>query len=446
MDSSVFFLPFNFNGLCFICMHRINPVKLINMGSINCSKRKCSYTWLQLALLALMIFISSCSHTDVVSNTESEQEWLNDIINYRHQLPDSHSDQIDSMMSISNEMRVEIYKRFSHLPMSKAAERLAEWLIDDAGHAMQYDVNSNLTPQHSFEQKRGNCLSFTMLFAALAAELGIEIKFNAVDIPNTWGLDERVGMVFYRHVNGVLVRNDRRYIFDLAMNIFDSGYPQRFISRDAALALLFNNRGIAAQADGNIAVAKHNIKLAISLSPDNPDLWANLGVILKRANKMNKAEVAFLHAFGLDQYNIPASSNLERLYKQQGQKQKALAFKKKAERARKTNPYYYYQLSLDDYREERFSSAQRAINKAIVLHNQDPRFHELKSRISQRQHKYRSAIKSLTRAYTLAANKEQQSKYLNKAELVSQRASEELTKRWERRHRANTLRESLIRD
>ena len=307
-------------------MHKINRTKLINVASKNCYEQRRSYRWLHIPLLALMVFFSACSHTDVVSNSESEQQWLNDIINYRHQLAVDHSDQIDSMMSISNEMRVEIHERFSHLPKSKAAERLAEWLIDDAGHAMQYDVNSNLTPQQSFDQKRGNCLSFTMLFAALAAELGIEINFNAVDIPNTWGLDERVGMVFYRHVNGVLVRNDRRYIFDLAMNIFDSGYPQRFISRDAALALLFNNRGIAAQADGNIVVAKHNIKLAISLSPDNPDLWANLGVILKRANRMNKAEVAFLHAFGLDQYNIPASSNLERLYKQQGQKQKALAF------------------------------------------------------------------------------------------------------------------------
>ena len=393
----------------------------------------------------MILLLNGCTH-NAINNTAAEDPWLHEVRNYRHQLPENHSDQISSVMQISAAMKAKIHERFAHRPKPAAAKELAEWLISKSGHGMVYDIDANLSPRQSFEQKRGNCLSFTMLFAALAADLGIEIEFNAVDIPNTWGLDERIGMVFYRHVNGVMVLHNRRHIFDLAMEIYDSGYPQRFISKDDALALLLNNRAIAAQGMDDVVAAKHNLKLAISLSPKNPDLWANLGVVMKRVNQLDKSEIAFLHAFELDKYNIPASSNLERLYRQQGQKQKALAFKKKADRARKTNPYYYYQLSLDDFREERFSSAQRAVDKAIVLHDTDPRFHELKSRISQRQHKYRSAIKSLTRAYTLAVDAEQRGKYLNKAELVTQRASEELTKRWERRNRANTLRESLIRD
>ncbi len=343
-------------------------------------------------------------------------------------------------------MRSEVNQRFGHLLKGRAAIELAEWLIDEDGHDMQYDIEANHAPIQAYESGKGNCLSFTMLLAALAEELDIEIKFNAVDIPNTWGMDEDLGMVFYRHVNGVMLHHNRRQIFDLAMELYDSGYPQKFISRDEGIALLLNNRAIAAQSNGKYIEALHNLKVAVSLSPKNPDLWANLGVVLKRLEKYERAELSFSYAFDLDNYNIPATSNLERLYRERGKNSKALAFKKRADRARQTNPYFHYQLAMDDFREVKLRSAQRSIDKALLLHAKDPRFHELKSRISQRQHKYGSAIKSLSRAYALASSEEQQGKYLTKVDLVTKHATQEYERRMRLRNQTYEARQSLLRN
>lgn len=389
-----------------------------------------------ISLFLSFIVLNGCAHNTNISDNSSKvnslvsEPWVQEVVNYQNQLPAEHVNQIDTILTVNQEMREEVVALFSHLPRHRAAKQLAEWLLDEDGLNMSYDVTANLTPIQAYEQRRGNCLSFTMLLTALASELDVNIEFNAVDIPHTWGMDENLGMVFYRHVNGVLTTVHTRQIFDLAMDVYYSGYPQRFITRNQALALLLNNRAIDLLGSDQIKRAEHSLKFAISLSPINADLWVNLGVVMKRKNEYDLAELAFNYAYQLDQYNIPAASNLERLYTEQGLIAKAQKFKKQADRAHKTNPYYHFQIALDEYSAKRYSGALKSTNKAINLHSKDPRFYELKSLISQRQHKYNSALKSIKKAYAVAEGLEQRGKYADKAVLVTQQAQEEFSKRW----------------
>ena len=397
---------------------------------------------LRLAVSVLVLFaLSACAHHSGDAGQSSKENWVLQVEDYRNQLSIEQTKEIDALLGISDEMRQQVLTRFSNLSKHSAAKRLTKWLIDESGHNMRYDVTANLTPIEAYQQRRGNCLSFTLLLNALADELGIDIEFNSVDIPNTWGLDEKLGMVFYRHVNGTLTTTGRRQIFDLAMNIYDTGYPQRYITRDQALALHLNNKAVDLLGQGEIQQALHPLKLAISLSPENPDLWANLGVVMKRSGKLKRAESAFTQALKLDRYSIPAASNLERHYREQGNADKAKVFEKQVARARKSNPYYHYQLAQEEYRSQQYRGALRATNRAISLHNQDPRFYELKSRISQQQHNYHSALKSLKKAYALSIGSEQRDKYAGKAILVSQQASAEAAKRWQEQNRMGTLRQ-----
>ena len=377
-------------------------------------------------LLVLLAGLASCAHQ---SAGVTDNAWTQGVINYRQTLPINHPDQLETVLQISDAMRNEVTMRFSTMPKHTAARRLAEWLLDEEGQNMRYDIEANLAPRDAFAQRRGNCLSFTLLLVALAESIDIGIKINAVDIPDTWGLDEDVGMVFYRHVNGVLKTPQRKQIFDLAMQRYDAGYPQRVISRDQAMALFLNNLAIDKLSNQQLSQAVHPLKLAVSHSPKNPDLWANLGVVMKRLGKMKQAEQAFLFAYGLNRYHVPAISNLERFYREQNLSSRTALFAKRAERARKSNPYYHFQVAQSDYAEQHYSKAGRRIKAAIKLHNQDPRFFELKSRIEQQQHNYRSAIESLTKAYKVSFGTQQRDRYLSKAKLVSQRAIDEFNKR-----------------
>lgn len=382
-----------------------------------------------IAVLCLSTLLVACASTPIPKEDTAQQKWIQEVISYRSSLPVDHSDRTEVVLSVTPEMKDQVRSRFALMPKHRAAKKLALWLLDEDGHNMVYDVDASLSPIDAFDQRRGNCLSFTLLMAALSRELDINLKFNAVDIPNTYGMDPELGMIYYRHVNGIMDAYGRRQIFDLAMELYDTGYPQRYISENQALGLLENNRAIALLGEDKVSDAIHPMKLALSLSPDNADLWVNFGVILKRLKLMNEAEMAFNHALKLNRNSAPAASNLEYFYVEQGDEQRALQYRKQAIRARKRNPYYHYQIALEKYQEKLYSGALKATNKAILLHDKDPRFFELKSLISQQQHKYSAAYKSLEKAYALAASVEQKGKYANKAALLNQQAFERFKKR-----------------
>lgn len=374
-------------------------------------------------LLCTCLSIAACASAPPEIPVDANGfSWVQSIIDYQYQLPADHPDQIDKVFVINDEMREEVQAQFSMLSKHGAAEAMAHWLIEDYGRNMAYDINANLAPIEAYEQRRGNCLSFTILLSTLAKELGIEIEYNEVDIPDTWDMNEGLGMVFYRHVNGVLEALGKRQIFDLAMDLYDSGYPQRYVSELQILAMLLNNRAIAFMDQEQIESAKHAIKLAVSYSPKNPDLWANLGVIEKRHGDLQHAEQAFLYAYGLSKYNVVAVSNLERFYREQGQHSRAAQFAKQAERARQSNPYVHYQKALALYQEKKYRKAMRTTKRAISLHKTDPKFFELQSLIAQQQGDYRKALLAIEQAYLASSSTRQRGKYADKAELVTRNA------------------------
>ena len=284
---------------------------------------------------------------------------------------------------------------------------------------MRYDINANLNPADAFAQKRGNCLSFTILFSSLASELGIDVEFNLVHIPDIWGADNNNSLILYRHINSVLDFNGSRNIFDLAIDLYDFRYPQKIISRDDALAQLHSNRAITEMNNGDYGRARHLLKLAVSLSPNNEDLWVNLGVVSNRLGDTELAERSFLHAYSINYKNVVTASSLERFYTAYNQPKKAEKYQKAAQRARESNPYYHYENAKENYAKEDYKKALSQIKKAIGLHSQDSRFYELSSRISQKLDRYDLALKDVLIAYQLSREVNDQNRFADKAKLIS---------------------------
>ena len=331
-------------------------------------------------------------------------------------------EELQSAFTITDQMRDEVTSLFSHLHKSQIPKAISKWMLDDNGHAMEYVVDSNLSVAESYQQRKANCLTFTILFHVLAREFDVDIAFNSVDIPDTWGLDEELGMVFYRHVNGVYESYGSKQIYDLALNLYSPGYPQRYITNQQALGLLENNKAVEFLSTGENASAEHSIKLAISLDPKNPDFWANLGVVLMRSDNHEKAKSSFNYALTLNPFSIPAIGNLERLYTLTGEIEKSNKYAKRAVRARNKNPYHHYKTALQHYDNKSYVQAMKYTKKAIKLHNKDPRFYEIKSLISQQQYDFQSALESLKKAYVLSSNLDERDRYMSKADLVVQNA------------------------
>jgi len=325
----------------------------------------------------LSIFTLSACSTNQKTYQQSQGSWADGIVNYESTLAPGHPDRPEVMFTIKQELRDLVRAKFSRGDKHRRARDLTRWLIDQDGHDMVYDLDANLTPEQAFSKRRGNCLSFTILLVTLANELDVALKYNDVDLPNTWDLDEQAGLVFYRHINAVFRTPNKSQVFDLAIQDYDSGYPQRTISARSAAALLHSNLGVEALKTRDMPQAFHHLKLAVSIDRKNSDLWINLGAAFKRDKQLELAEKAFLAALALNDKNSLAASN--------------------------------------------------------KLHDQDPKFFELSSRINQRFERYAPALKDLEKAFYLAKNADDRGRYFDKVKLVAKRAEQEIERRKQRR-------------
>lgn len=369
--------------------------------------------------LLLLINAAGCVNSPAVN---SDDEFIKSIIDYETTLPQTHSNSTDQVFKLPDSVRKTIGERFNKGNRHKNIADLAAWLMAPDGHGLVYDLEANLIPAQAFEQRRGNCLSFTLLLTELATELDVNLRVNQVDLPETWGQDSQKDLIFYRHVNAVFETVYSTQIFDLAIQEYRPGFPQRLITKREASALLFSNIGIEKLKDKKYDSAIHYLSLSASNFPNNPDMWVNLGAAYKQIGQLDLAEKIYLQAFSIGDKNGLAASNLERLYRDQGQNNTAHRFEKLSAKARARNPYHHYYRAEVAYNDKDYRKASKAIKRAIQLHDQDPSFYELSSRIKQVRNKHLSALEDLARAYQLPQKDEERDRYANKIRMVAARA------------------------
>jgi len=314
------------------------------------------------ALLVVCALLSACATAPLPNVSE---QWMADVLNYEASLEKDHKDSLDNMFQITPEMRETVVSKFSKFPNSLAAKKLAMWLVDQDGKGMKYNVEANLSPQQAYTDNRGNCLSFTILMVELAEELGIKLLVNEVDLPDFWSENEERDLIFYRHVNAIYRTERMTQVFDLAIEEYGKGYPQRIIEKRQAAALLFSNIGIQELQKEHTEQGLHYLKLAVSMNPNSSDMWINLAAALKQSGRVDRAEQAYLHAVSLNDRNSIAASNLERLYHHQGRHAQAEKFRKLAIRARRKNPYIHFrnaQVALNEKNYLRSTCTMKTLN------------------------------------------------------------------------------------
>lgn len=368
---------------------------------------------------------------------------MQEVLGYEQSLPSDHKDSIENLYTIPPQVSALVKRKFGKMLERNAVRELAMWLVDTEGKGMKYDIEANFTPINTFKNNRGNCLSFTLLLIQLADELDIALNINEVDLPNTWGQNEEKDLIFYRHVNAIYKTNWQIQVFDLAMEEYGRGYPQRFISKREGAALLYSNIGIQFLQNQDYAQALHYLKLAVSISPDNSDVWINLGVALSRSKRLKQAEQAYLYAVALNDRDSIAASNLERLYRAQDRHSLANKYKKIAHKARQQNPYVHFQNASDAFAKSEFRRAKKSIKRAIRLYDNDPQFFELRSKLKQVEKKYVAALRDLEKAHNLSLETKERARYATKVDLVLAKAKQQFEERRSRQQRISVEIDSL---
>ncbi len=297
-------------------------------------------------------------------------------------------------------------------------DQLVSAIMDKRTFGVVYDDRTR-TASETFRAKRGNCLSFSSMFVAMARAVGLHVEFQEVDIPPDWTLDNDT-YVLNQHVN---VRVDLGQagvrVVDFNIADFRSSYEMRTISDARALAHYYNNIGVERMLAGDTGLALACFRTAVAegdrqFSP----AWTNLGTLYMRKGHPAHAEASYLQALKEDEDDLVAMSDLARLYQRIGEPELAAAYRKKVVRHRWLNPYYRYELARQAYAAHHYDAAIGHLKFAIRQRPKEDQFCNLMGLSYLGKGDAREGRRWLARAEEVAATDALKRKYSTKIDTL----------------------------
>jgi hypothetical protein len=228
-------------------------------------------------------------------------------------------------------------------------QQLLYAIITEGSFGLEYDDRTRTAAQ-TFAERRGNCLSFSNLFVAMARNVGLSVSYQEVDIPPDWSFDNDV-YVLNRHVNvHVELGITGEHVVDFNIDDFRASYDRRVIPDSRAFAHYYNNMGAEHMLAGERATALAYFRKALFASDRSfSPAWTNLGTLYRRCGLSSHAEAAYLRALTVDRHDEVAMSSLAELYRRRGETELANAYLKKVINHRKQNPYFRYHLAREAF-------------------------------------------------------------------------------------------------
>jgi len=268
--------------------------------------------------------------------------------------------------------------------------------------ALDYSSSATRTVSETFHERRGNCLSFTMLFIELARAVGLHARYQLVDVPPKWNHDGDL-VVIANHVNAVI---ESRFQHDLIIDFnyadFRGDYPMHKIDDAYASALYYTNLGAEALLRRDFPVSFALLREALTFRTDMAEPWVNLGVLYGRLGRYEYAEAAYLRALAADPRERSAIANLVGVYTALGDTARAEQYRTRVRNYQEINPYYHYARAQTAHAEERHEDALDEVRRAIRLKDDDSDFYKLQGETLSALGRDSDAAKSFARARAVA--------------------------------------------
>jgi len=289
--------------------------------------------------------------------------------------------------------------------------------MGDGAFELVYD-DTTRTAQETFLDQRGNCLSFTSMFVAMARYLGLDASFQEVTIPPNWSAEGDT-FILSQHVNvHVNIDSGHDMVVDFNMYDFRASYDTQIISDDRGRAHYFNNIGVEHMLDGDTPLAFANFRQSLREDMSFSPGWINLGTLYNREGYAKYAEAAYLKALDADKSNMVALNNLVGLYEQQGQSELAAQYQHRLETHRMQNPYYRYYLARTAFDNGDYATAISHLKFAVRKNQYDDNFYFLMSLSYLKTAENEEAQLWMKKAEEVAEMDADKKRYQNKLDLL----------------------------
>lgn len=285
---------------------------------------------------------------------------------------------------------------------------------DPEGPRLEYREGFTGTAREAFESGTVNCLSFSQIVVGMARELGIEAFY--MDVRQFEEFTKEGDLVVVAgHMTAGFDQGIERRVLEFSVGP-DVEYRNAVRISDAtARAYFHSNRGAEHLQAGEVDRALEWFEAGAEVDPTLPDLWANLGVALRRKGEFARAEAAYRRAIELDPEFFPAYQNLVALYRMRGEPgagellldllnrkssrnpfiylavgdlsmesgdpARALRFYQRGRRLRRSDPDFLAALGIAHFELGDQDKAARLLSKALARDPENPRAQSLRKKL-----------------------------------------------------------------
>jgi Tfp pilus assembly protein PilF len=286
------------------------------------------------------------------------------------------------ILAASARMRRYVREDIADAVRLKGAQQALFEALYGADLRLQYDAAMTRNAAQAFEARSGNCLSLVIMTAALARELGLEVRYQRVFADEAWS---RVGELYIAssHVNITLGHRsgDPRVLFSerdtLTIDFLPLPRGQKYrafeVTQATVLAMFMNNRAAESLAAGQVDDAYWWAHAAIDQDPTFFASYNTLGVIYRERAHLAEAERVLGYILEREPANASAMSNLVLVLKDQGRTAEAKALGEKLARLEPVAPFHWFELGMKAMQAHDFASARDYFLREI---ERDSTYHE----------------------------------------------------------------------
>lgn len=327
-------------------------------------------------VLLFPFFLAACASTPPIPKTTA-------LFNDQLFSPAIDPIRVEDVFSLSPEM--EQYLRDEMTPQLKSKgyqQGLFDALYNKQQLKLEYDPVMTKNAAQTFNSKTGNCLSLTIMTAAFAKRLGLEVEFQSVTIDETWS---RNGDLYINagHVNIVLGKRDlfvrNSSVGDRVLTI--DFLPQGDVGRqhshplneETILAMYLNNRAVELLTQGKLDEAYWAARHAIMKDSNFTASYNTLAVIYKKHNNPLEAQQALSFALQFAPENTVVMSNLIQILKELGRQNEASNLDIKLQKLQPYPPFYFFKLGQEAMLRQDYAGAKKLFSKEV---SRDSYYHE----------------------------------------------------------------------
>ena len=278
----------------------------------------------------------------------------------------------------------------------KKLNRLIRAVFRKQHLGFQYGNQKTRNAREAFADRRGNCVSFSLMFVALARHAGLRARFQEA-IPRDGAASFPVANSKI-HMNVVIGRD---WEVDFNPNYMKKQFQRRFLSDEEALAHYYNNIGVESLRKGDTEQAMLAARKAVACNASLAAAWNTLAICFKRSEQYHLARVTYQTALAKDPTIIQARANWASMEFDLGYPGEAAAIYAGVT-AKNQNPYHLFNRAMTRTQHGDLKGAEKLLLKAVRINPSHSGFYIHLAQMAQGLHRPAEAREYFTQATSRA--------------------------------------------